>query len=220
MAHQEQTGQVVVYGAGGFGREVLWILSSMTSDNSGLRVMGFVDDDCSLHGASICGFPVLGDLDSLPREKGFGVVLGVGEPRTKRLCVEHVRALKLSFLCAIDPSCRMSSSVQLGEGVVIAGGSILTTQVAVGRWVTVNLGCTVGHDATIGDYTTLAPGTHISGGVTLGQGVKLGSGSVVLPGVQIGDWSVVGAGAVVTRDLTEGVVAVGVPARVMRELEV
>ncbi len=54
--------------------------------------------------------------------------------------------------------------------------------------------------------------------ITLGDNVWLGGGVIVCPGVTIGDDTVVGAGAVVTRDLPAGVVAVGTPARVLREI--
>ncbi len=54
--------------------------------------------------------------------------------------------------------------------------------------------------------------------ITIGDNVWLGGGVIVLPGVSIGDDTVVGAGSVVTRDLPAGVVAVGNPARVVREL--
>jgi maltose O-acetyltransferase len=54
--------------------------------------------------------------------------------------------------------------------------------------------------------------------ITIGDNVWLGGGAIVCPGVTIGDDTVVGAGAVVTRDLPAGVVAVGVPARVVREI--
>jgi maltose O-acetyltransferase len=54
--------------------------------------------------------------------------------------------------------------------------------------------------------------------ITLGGNVWLGGGVIVCPGVTIGDDTVVGAGAVVTRDLPAGVVAVGTPARVLREI--
>ena len=54
--------------------------------------------------------------------------------------------------------------------------------------------------------------------ITLGDNVWLGGGVIVCPGVTIGDDTVVGAGAVVTRDLPAGVVAVGNPARVLREI--
>jgi maltose O-acetyltransferase len=54
--------------------------------------------------------------------------------------------------------------------------------------------------------------------IELGDNVWLGGGAVVCPGVSIGEDTVVGAGAVVTRDLPAGVVAAGVPARVVREI--
>jgi maltose O-acetyltransferase len=56
--------------------------------------------------------------------------------------------------------------------------------------------------------------------IVLGDNVWLSSGVIVCPGVTIGDHTVVGAGAVVTRDLPAGVVAMGVPARVIREIGV
>lgn len=55
--------------------------------------------------------------------------------------------------------------------------------------------------------------------ITIGDNVWLGGGAIVLPGVTIGDDTVVGAGSVVTRDLPSGVVAVGSPARVLREID-
>jgi acetyltransferase-like isoleucine patch superfamily enzyme len=56
-----------------------------------------------------------------------------------------------------------------------------------------------------------------SAGITLGDDEWLGAGAKVLDGVKIGSRVAVGAGAVVTSDLPDGVVAVGVPARVVRE---
>jgi maltose O-acetyltransferase len=55
--------------------------------------------------------------------------------------------------------------------------------------------------------------------ITIGDKVWIGGGAIMLPGVAIGANTVVGAGAVVTRDLPANVVAVGNPARVVRELD-
>jgi maltose O-acetyltransferase len=55
--------------------------------------------------------------------------------------------------------------------------------------------------------------------ITIGDNVWLGGGAIVCPGVTIGENTVVGAGAVVTRDLPAGVVAIGVPAQVHREID-
>ena len=89
---------------------------------------------------------------------------------------------------------------------------------------------TIGDDAQIGPNVQLLTPTHpVAAGprrdkweaaepITLGDNVWLGGGAIVLPGVTIGDNTVVGAGAVVTQDLPTDVVAVGSPARVVREV--
>jgi maltose O-acetyltransferase len=55
--------------------------------------------------------------------------------------------------------------------------------------------------------------------IVVGDNVWLGGGAILCPGVSIGDDTVVGAGAVVTRSLPAGVVAVGTPARILREID-
>ncbi|SDL66688.1 maltose O-acetyltransferase [Glycomyces sambucus] len=89
---------------------------------------------------------------------------------------------------------------------------------------------TIGEDCQIGPNVQLLTPTHplepgprrdkleAAKPITLGDNVWLGGGVIVCPGVHIGDNTVVGAGAVVTRDLPANVVAVGNPARVIREL--
>lgn len=54
--------------------------------------------------------------------------------------------------------------------------------------------------------------------VTIGNNVWIGAGALIMPGVTIGDDSVIGAGSVVTRDIPAGVVAVGSPCRIVREI--
>ena len=54
--------------------------------------------------------------------------------------------------------------------------------------------------------------------VTIGRNCWIGAGAIILPGVSIGDGSVIGAGSVVTKDIPSGVVAVGNPCRILREI--
>ena len=90
---------------------------------------------------------------------------------------------------------------------------------------------TIGDDVQIGPNVQLLTPTHpleaeprrqkweAARPITIGDNVWLGGGVIVLPGVTIGADTVVGAGSVVTRDLRSGVLAVGNPARVIRQLE-
>ncbi|MEU5657246.1 sugar O-acetyltransferase [Streptomyces sp. NPDC047737] len=89
---------------------------------------------------------------------------------------------------------------------------------------------TIGEDCQIGPNVQLLTPTHpVEPGprrdkleaalpITIGDNVWLGGGVIVCPGVTIGDNSVIGAGAVVTKDIPANVVAVGNPARVLREI--
>lgn len=89
---------------------------------------------------------------------------------------------------------------------------------------------TIGDDVQIGPHVQLLTATHpLEAGprrdkweaaepIVIGDNVWLGGGVIVCPGVTIGADTVVGAGSVVTRDLPSGVLAVGTPARVVREL--
>jgi maltose O-acetyltransferase len=89
---------------------------------------------------------------------------------------------------------------------------------------------TIGDDVQIGPLVQLLTPTHPADAelrrakweaaepIAIGDNVWLGGGVIVCPGVTIGEDTVVGAGAVVTRDLPAGVVAAGVPARVIREM--
>ncbi|MBT8160932.1 MULTISPECIES: sugar O-acetyltransferase [Arthrobacter] len=89
---------------------------------------------------------------------------------------------------------------------------------------------TIGEDCQIGPNVQLLTPTHpvepqprrdrleAAEPITIGDNVWLGGGAIVLPGVSIGDNSVIGAGAVVTKDIPANSLAVGNPARVIREI--
>lgn len=112
------------------------------------------------------------------------------------------------------------------------------SHITIGTGTFVNFGCVMLDVASIriGAQCQIATGVHVvtathpvdpeprrlgwesAEPIAIGDNVWLGSAAVVCPGVTIGDDTVVGAGAVVTRDLPAGVVAVGVPAHVLREI--
>lgn len=88
----------------------------------------------------------------------------------------------------------------------------------------------IGDNVMIAPNVTIATGTHpicpelraksyqYNLPVHIGNRVWIGAGAIILPGVTIGDGSVIGAGSVVTRDIPAGVVAVGSPCRILREI--
>jgi acetyltransferase-like isoleucine patch superfamily enzyme len=90
-------------------------------------------------------------------------------------------------------------------------------------------GVTIGNDVLIAAHVVITSATHdpnsypysskvIGKPVVIEDGVWIGSGAIILPGVRIGARSIIGAGAVVTKDVAAGVIAVGSPARVLRSI--
>jgi acetyltransferase-like isoleucine patch superfamily enzyme len=106
--------------------------------------------------------------------------------------------------------------VVLGVGVVLAAGSVLTTNIHVGDHAHVNLCCTIGHDCRIARFATLSPGVNVSGNVVIEEGCMVGTGASIIEGRRLGSWAVVGAGSAVIADIPPNTTAVGVPARVIK----
>jgi len=210
--------ELVIYGGGGFAREVAWLAESCRDSGSPFEVVAFVDDDVQNHGRMLNEVPVMG-LDAVasrfPRAQ---IVSAIGDPTTRRRLMEQSTLTPWTLATLIHDRAELSRFVEIGEGTVVCAGSILTTNIRLGRHVHVNLDCTIGHDAILGDYTTLAPGVHVSGWVHIGESVYIGTGAVILNGTEeqpivIGDGAVIGAGACVTKSVDPGVTVVGVPAK-------
>jgi sugar O-acyltransferase (sialic acid O-acetyltransferase NeuD family) len=205
-----------ILGAGGFGREVLNIFVDL---GRGQDIAGFIEEDCECPGRTVNGITVqdVTVLKDLNRDS-VQLVCAIGTPLRKRL-IENLKDSGFSFETVVHPSVTSSRWVQLGKGVIICAGSILTSQIDVGDHVIVNLACTIGHDVTIGRFTTISPGAHISGRVSIGDECFIGTGVSIVDRVRIGNRVYIGAGAVITRDIPDGVLAVGVPAKPIRILD-
>jgi len=203
---------IVIIGAGGFGREVAWLIEDINKKNMEWNIVGFVDDNQAIQGTQINGYKVVGDIDWL-KEQGLCVVNAIGDPIIKKKVMEKLAGSKNQYPVLIHPSVIYSESVNFGEGSIICAGNIITVNIEIGKHVIINLDCTIGHDANIGDYSTVLPSVNVSGFVKIEECVNVGTGSAIIQGVSIGKNTVIGAGAVVVKDLPANCTAVGSPAK-------
>lgn len=204
--------KVVVIGAGGFGREVAWLIERINNVAPTWQLLGFVDDDESKFLQKFHGLPVLGNIDWLNRQSDdLFVVCSVGKSIIRKNIVSRVRGK--TFPTLVDPDVICSDSVNIGEGSIICAGSILTVDISIGSHTIVNLDCTVGHDAVLNDFVTVYPSVNISGNVCIEACVEIGTGSQIIQGLHILENTIIGAGAVVIRDLPSNCTAVGNPAK-------
>jgi sugar O-acyltransferase (sialic acid O-acetyltransferase NeuD family) len=206
---------LVIFGAGGLGREVLVLLTQLNEAGANWDVRGFYDDQPPA-GPTVAGLPYLGtsaDLNATPEP--LAVAVAVGSSRSRAAVVGRLMSAQLSFPVLVHPGVRLANyqRISLGEGCIIQQGCILTCDITLGQFVLLNLGCTVGHDVVLEDFCSLMPHVNIGGGAQLGVGTYLGTNATVIQAVRVGAGATVGAGAVVVRELPAGVTAVGVPAK-------
>lgn len=203
---------IVIIGAGGFGREVAWLIEDINKVKREWNIVGFVDDNESILGKEINGYKVIGNIEWLKNQELF-VVNAIGDPIIKKKVIERIKDSKNLYPVLLHPSVICSDKVMIGEGSVICAGNIITVNIEIGKHVIINLDCTVGHDAILGDYVTVLPSVNISGHVRIEECVSLGTGSAIIQGVTIGANTVIGAGAVVIKDLPANCTALGIPAK-------
>lgn len=210
-----QNKKLYIIGAGGFGREVAWLVERINNIEPTWDLQGFIDDNEEVQGSKQGNYTVVGNCQSLEQaESEVWVACAIGASHVRKKVIEKVsRYANVRFATLIDPSVLMSQSVAIGEGSIICAGNILTVDIAIGSHVIINLDCTVGHDAVLGDFVTLYPSVNVSGGTLLEDGVEIGTGAQIIQGKRILENTIVGAGAVVTKDLPGNCTAVGAPAK-------
>jgi sugar O-acyltransferase (sialic acid O-acetyltransferase NeuD family) len=192
-----------IYGAGGMGKETLWLIDEMISDK--INVLGFVDD--YKLDDQFKNLPLLNKI-----EPNSHVIIAVADSKIRKQIKENN---KFNFVNVIHSNIKIHNSNSIGNGNIICKGVVLTVDIKIGDHVIININSTIGHDATIENFVSIMFGVHISGNVKIGEGTLIGSGAVILPNLSIGKWCKIGAGAVVTKNIPDNSTVIGVPGRII-----
>lgn len=184
---------------------------------AGWRAAGFIENqDRAKAGGELGGLPIywVDELEDLTSSHWALCSLAT----TKRDgFVDQVAEAGMRFATVIHDSAYVADSVEVGAGTRIGVGTIVAANTSLGAQVSLNRRVTVGHDTVVGDYSTLQPCCNVAGHCDIGAKTYVGMSAVVLDGIQVGKGCVIGAGAVVTRDLPDHVLALGIPARIVKE---
>lgn len=210
---------LAIWGAGGHAGVVADIVRRIGQ----YEIAGFLDDaHPDRAGEPFSGSTVLGGREQLEALLGRGVghcIVAVGDCRARLRIAEDARRAGFTLATAIHPRSTIASTAVIGAGTIAAAGSVVNPSARVGENAIVNTCASVDHDCVIEDGVHVGPGAHLGGGVRVGRGTHIGIGAAVVDGARIGEGSIIGAGAVVVDDVPDRVVAVGVPARVIRGLD-
>lgn len=206
---------LVIIGAGDFGREVSFVVERLNQQGADWNLLGFVDDDERTWGTIVDSYPVLGPVSHL-RELGGPVwtVCSIGSGSIRARVMEKVLSWPgISLATLLDPSVIVGRGSLVGAGSVVCPGTVLAINVSLGTHTIVNLNCTIGHDTVLEDCCTVHPGSNLSGKVRVGRCTDIGTGTKIIQGMSVAPYTILGAGAVVVKDIIESGTYVGVPVK-------
>lgn len=144
------------------------------------------------------------------------VVVAIGNNKIRLAKQSELILNGFTVATVIHPAAVISSTASISVGAVVMAGAVINADAVVGSACIVNSNAVVEHDCLLGDAVHVSPGACLAGGVVVGQCSWIGIGASVIQLKRIGSNVMVGAGAAVVTDLADGITAVGVPAKVIK----
>jgi sugar O-acyltransferase (sialic acid O-acetyltransferase NeuD family) len=211
-----------IYGAGGFGREIVEI-----ANQSLVKIIGkdvnykiyFIESSPKMK--EINGYTLITEEEFFSikcNNKYFNIAISnskVREQFANRFLQKGIEPISIYSLNA-----EVSKNVDISVGSIICSFSTLTSNIKIGKFFHANLYSLISHDCVIGDFVTFAPGVSCLGNVHINDHAYVGAGAILKQGstdkpLVIGEGAIIGMGAVVTKDVAPFTTVVGIPARIL-----
>lgn len=212
-----------VVGAGGFGREVVPIVSAMmgTTRKDVFKVI-FVDD--KLKETFVNGYELLdtGTFLKLEGNKFFNIAIANSKSR-QTISEKFISAGAKPFSITAHNTLTLSD-IKDNDSAILCPFTTIATNTTIGTFFHANLHSYIGHDCSIGNYVTFAPNVHCNHGVTIQDHAYIGTGAIIDNGtpdrpIIIGEGAIIGMGAVVTKSVPPFTTVFGNPARPLRRIK-
>lgn len=204
---------MIVLGAGGFAKELIEAIPANDINEN----LSFFDDRIKHeHHAFLGSYSIVHSWDELFER--FSVdnrfVLGIGGPKNRERLSKECIVIggKLTSIIS-DLSHIGSYDVKIGEGATILHEATIANGSRIGKGALIYYNVQITHDCVVGDFCELSPGATLLGNVQLGDRVHVGANATILPGVIIGNDVIIGAGSVVTKNIADGTIVKGIPAK-------
>lgn len=182
--------KVVIVGANNAGKLILDIIFKrryMLLED--IHVVGFLDDDCSLHGQCIHGVEILGTLESfLEKEidESLQFIVATDEVSVKKHIIKQIENKGYSdFYIAVHPRAVVGNNVSVGVGTIVHSGAIINIDTELGEHVVVGAGSMIEIGSQIGDHVVIKPKCIVGEDVRIGDHALLQAGTITGDNVRI-----------------------------------
>jgi len=201
-----------IYGASGFGKEILPLVKEQFGSESKIVFVDDGDVPNKLFGYDILNFSQFINLEG---QKKVTIAIANSKIREKLTlkCFEN----GVEIFDAKASNVVILENVHMGEGSILCPFVTLTSEITIGKSFQANIYSYVAHNCVIGDYVTFAPAVKCNGNIHIDDHVYIGTGVIIHQGkpnkpLKIGKGAVIAAGSVVTKSVPAGMTVFGNPA--------
>lgn len=204
---------LIIIGARGFGREVYCSACESVGYGVEFDIKGYLDDKAD----ALDGYndypPILGAVETYAIEPDDVFVCALGEVKWKKHYSQLILDKGGEFITLIHKTAYVGKNTTIGKGCLLLAGCRLHCDVTVGNYVTIQPYAILGHDVTVADWCLINAFADCGGFSRMEEGATLHTTSFLLPKKKMGAYSTLGAGSVAVRNVKEGTVVLGVPAK-------
>jgi len=203
--------RLVIAGAGGFGRELVWQVESSPKfmGTNSISEVVLIDDNWS---RTSLQSNVVGPVSGYFPEESDVVLVAIGDPLGRKSVSDLLRSRGANFTTFRHDQSVIGQRVMLSQGSIICLDARVTVDCHVGEFVVVNVNTSIGHDVFIGDFVTIGPGCNLTGRVRVESKASIGAGAVLNPGIVVAQNARVASGSTVIKDVPAGTLVAGSPA--------
>ena len=177
---------IIIVGAGGWGREVIWTLERINEREGTWNILGFADDDPAKATGSVEGYPLLGDVEKAFQDNpAAAVYVAIGDNAARERTYRRLRGR--DFPVIVDPSADVAPTAELRHGVFVGPRAVVTVGAELGKFAIVCSRAGVGHDTRMGDFSMLRPAATLLGHMSVGARAYIAAGVVVRRNVGDGE---------------------------------
>ena len=210
--------KVILVGTGGHAAEVREYIyyHNRLNPNHFIKILGFLDVDDNFHQQYAYTEPYLGTAENHTIILDAEYMFCFGNMVYKEKLVKRFKEEGATFFGFIHPTALIAESSKIGQGVLISHNASVGPMAVVGDFNILNSRCTIGHDTILGEFNFISPQVSLSGNTKIGNHNMFGVNSATIPGVSLGNNNTIGAGSIITRDVEDNCVVVGVPGKVIK----
>ena len=150
------------------------------------------------------------------KNKFSRAIISISDPKVRMYWLDILERENYNIKPIIHKNCFISKTAKIDNGSVIYAKACIQTEVKIGRGVFINTNSCIEHNSIIDSGVHICPGSNIGGNVNIGSCSWIGIGSSIIQNIKIGENVMIGAGTVVTKNIPKNSLAVGSPAKVIK----